>query len=99
MFVRAERQKSSCLADSSSGANVRDGRFVSICLLRQQLTKLFDRGCEIERLARTAIQAVGDEFERAMIRERTTAGLALARAEGRIGGRRKMLDASKRRCG
>ena len=29
------------------------------------------------------------EFERAMIRERTTAGLAAARAEGRIGGRRR----------
>src|SRR5271163_3568371 len=37
------------------------------------------------------------EFERAMIRERTSAGIAAARAEGRIGGRRKKLDASKRR--
>ena len=37
------------------------------------------------------------EFERAMIRERTSAGLAAARAEGRIGGRRKKLDAGKRR--
>ena len=34
------------------------------------------------------------EFERAMIRERTSAGLAAARAEGRIGGRRKKLDDS-----
>ncbi len=31
------------------------------------------------------------------IRERTSAGLAAARAEGRIGGRRKKLDAAKRR--
>jgi DNA invertase Pin-like site-specific DNA recombinase len=31
-----------------------------------------------------------------MIRERTSAGLAAARAEGGIGGRRKQLDASKR---
>jgi DNA invertase Pin-like site-specific DNA recombinase len=31
-----------------------------------------------------------------MIRERTSAGLAAARAEGRIGGRRKKLDAAKR---
>jgi DNA invertase Pin-like site-specific DNA recombinase len=31
-----------------------------------------------------------------MIRERTSAGLAAARAEGRIGGRRKKLDAGKR---
>jgi DNA invertase Pin-like site-specific DNA recombinase len=38
------------------------------------------------------------EFERAMIRERTSAGLAAARAEGRrIGGRRKKLDAGKHR--
>jgi DNA invertase Pin-like site-specific DNA recombinase len=37
------------------------------------------------------------EFERAMIRERTSAGLAAARAEGRVGGRRKKLDATKRR--
>jgi DNA invertase Pin-like site-specific DNA recombinase len=36
------------------------------------------------------------EFERAMIRERTSAGTARARAEGRIGGRRKKLDATKR---
>jgi DNA invertase Pin-like site-specific DNA recombinase len=32
-----------------------------------------------------------------MIRERTSAGLAAARGEGRVGGRRKKLDASKRR--
>ena len=37
------------------------------------------------------------EFERAMIRKRTSARLASARAEGRVGGRRKKLDASKRR--
>jgi len=32
-----------------------------------------------------------------MIRERTSAGLAVARAEGRIGGRRKRLDTAKHR--
>jgi DNA invertase Pin-like site-specific DNA recombinase len=37
------------------------------------------------------------EFERAMIRERTSAGLAAARAEGRIGGRRKKLDTGQRK--
>jgi DNA invertase Pin-like site-specific DNA recombinase len=37
------------------------------------------------------------EFERAMIPERTSAGLAAARAAGRIGGRRKKLDPAKRR--
>src|SRR5438128_3485042 len=39
---------------------------------------------------RLLMQMVGSfaEFERAMIRERTQAGLAAARAQGRIGGRR-----------
>jgi len=48
---------------------------------------------------RMMMQMVGSfaEFERAMIRERTSAGLAAARAEGRVGGRRKKLDAAKRR--
>src|SRR3984885_3962070 len=43
---------------------------------------------------RMMMQMVGAfaEFERAMIRERTSAGLAAARAEGRIGGRRKKLE-------
>ena len=48
---------------------------------------------------RMMMQMVGAfaEFERAMIRERTSAGLAAARAEGRVGGRREKLDAVKRR--
>jgi DNA invertase Pin-like site-specific DNA recombinase len=47
---------------------------------------------------RMMMQMVGSfaEFERAMIRERTSAGRAQARSEGRIGGRRKKLDAKKR---
>ena len=36
------------------------------------------------------------EFERALIRERTQAGLAAARARGRLGGRRKRLDEPQR---
>ncbi len=42
---------------------------------------------------RMMMQMVGSfaEFERAMIRERTSAGIAAARAEGRIGGRRPKL--------
>ena len=36
------------------------------------------------------------EFERAMVRERTSAGLAAARAEGRVGGRRPKLNAAQR---
>jgi len=35
------------------------------------------------------------EFERAMIRERTSAAIAAASADGRIGGRRKKLDDKK----
>ncbi len=48
---------------------------------------------------RMMMQMVGSfaEFERAMIRERTSAGIAAARAEGRVGGRRKKLDATRRR--
>src|SRR5690606_34967520 len=48
---------------------------------------------------RMMMQMVGSfaEFEREMIRERTSAGLAAARAEGRIGGRRPKLDVTKRR--
>src|SRR5689334_25423426 len=48
---------------------------------------------------RMMMQMVGAfaEFERAMIRERTSAGLAAARAEGRIGGRRKKLDSQTAR--
>ncbi len=47
---------------------------------------------------RMMMQMVGSfaEFERAMIRERTSAGIAVARAESRTGGRRKKLDAAKR---
>jgi DNA invertase Pin-like site-specific DNA recombinase len=36
------------------------------------------------------------EFERAMIRERTRAGLRAAREEGRVGGRKPKLDAQQR---
>lgn len=35
------------------------------------------------------------EFERALIRERTAAGLKIARARGRLGGRPKVLDQEK----
>ena len=47
---------------------------------------------------RMMMQMVGSfaEFERAMIRERTSAGLAEARAVGRIGGRRAKLNTDQR---
>jgi DNA invertase Pin-like site-specific DNA recombinase len=38
------------------------------------------------------------EFEANLIRERTAAGLAAAKARGRIGGRPKLLDAKQRRA-
>jgi DNA invertase Pin-like site-specific DNA recombinase len=46
---------------------------------------------------RMLMQMIGScaEFERAMIRERTLAGLAAARARGRIGGRRPKLHAEQ----
>lgn len=37
------------------------------------------------------------EFERAMIRERTKAGLDAARAEGRVGGRKPKFTAQQRK--
>jgi DNA invertase Pin-like site-specific DNA recombinase len=47
---------------------------------------------------RMMMQIVGSfaEFERAMIRERTLAGLASARSEGRVGGRRPKLKTQQR---
>ena len=47
---------------------------------------------------RMMMQMVGSfaEFERAIIRERTSAGLAQARAEGRVGGRRRKLSERQR---
>lgn len=47
---------------------------------------------------RMLMQMLGSfaEYERAMVRERTAAGLAAARAEGRVGGRRRKLTAQQR---
>ena len=47
---------------------------------------------------RMMMQMIGSfaEFERAMIRERTMAGLDQARSEGRVGGRRPKLSNSQR---
>jgi len=49
---------------------------------------------------RMMMQMVGSfaEFERAMIRARTKAGLEAARKKGRIGGRRPKLDAHQRQA-
>jgi DNA invertase Pin-like site-specific DNA recombinase len=62
----------------------------------RSLTEAIDTTTPAGRMMMQMVGAFA-EFERAMIRERTSAGLAAARAEGRIGGRRKKLDAAKRR--
>ena len=62
----------------------------------RSLTECIDTTTPAGRMMMQMVGAFA-EFERAMIRERTSAGLAAARAEGRIGGRRKKLDETKRR--
>jgi DNA invertase Pin-like site-specific DNA recombinase len=62
----------------------------------RSLTEAIDTTTPAGRMMMQMVGAFA-EFERAMIRERTSAGLAAARAEGRIGGRRKKLDNAKRR--
>src|SRR3954464_5811399 len=62
----------------------------------RSLTEDIDTTTSAGRMMMQMVAAFA-EFERAMIRERTSAGLAAARAEGRVGGRRKTLDAAKRR--
>jgi DNA invertase Pin-like site-specific DNA recombinase len=61
----------------------------------RSLTECIDTATPAGRMM---MQMVGSfaEFERAMIRERTKAGLDQARAEGRIGGRRPKLNAKQR---
>lgn len=59
------------------------------------LTEAIDTTTAAGRMMMTMIGTFA-EFERAMIRERTNAGLAAARAEGRIGGRRKKLSQAQR---
>ena len=62
----------------------------------RSITEAIDTTTPAGRMMMQMIGAFA-EFERAMIRERTSADLAAARAEGRIGGRRKKLDPAKRR--
>ena len=62
----------------------------------QSITESIDTTTPAGRMMMQMVGAFA-EFERAMIRERTSAGIAAARAEGRVGGRRKKLDAAKRR--
>jgi DNA invertase Pin-like site-specific DNA recombinase len=62
----------------------------------RSLTEAIDTTTPAGRMMMQMIGAFA-EFERSMIRERTSAGLAQARSEGRIGGRRRKLNAAKRR--
>jgi len=62
----------------------------------RSITEAIDTTTPAGRMMMQMVAAFA-EFERAMVRERTSAGLAAARAEGRIGGRRKKLNTAKRR--
>lgn len=72
------------------------------------MSKLDDRGIELSSLSESITTTNNSgrlifhlfgalaEFERNLIRERTTAGLVAARARGHRGGRPKALDPAKR---
>lgn len=62
----------------------------------RSLTEAIDTTTAAGRMMMQMVGAFA-EFERAMIRERTRAGLDAARREGRIGGRRPKLRADQRR--
>ena len=61
----------------------------------RSLTEAIDTTTPAGRMMMQMVEAFA-EFERAMIRERTGVGLAAARAEGRVGGRRPKLTADQR---
>ena len=61
----------------------------------RSLTEAIDTTTPAGRMMMQMVGAFA-EFERAMIRERTRAGLDAARQEGRIGGRRKKLRPDQR---
>ena len=61
----------------------------------RSLTEAIDTTTPAGRMMMQMVGAFA-EFERAMIRERTSAGLAQARAEGRIGGRHRKLGDKQR---
>ena len=60
----------------------------------RSLTKAIDTTTPAGRMMMSTVGAFA-EFERAMLRERTKAGLDAARLEGRIGGRRPKLSAQQ----
>lgn len=58
------------------------------------LTENIDTTTPVGRMMMQMVGSFG-EFEHAVIRKRTSAGLAATRAEGHVGGSRKNLDVSK----
>src|SRR3982751_5607452 len=62
----------------------------------RSLTEAIDTTTPAGRMMMQMVGAFA-EFERAMLKERTKAGLDAARQHGRVGGRRKKLDAGQRR--
>lgn len=66
------------------------------CVGFQSVTEAIDTTTSGGKLVFHIFAALA-EFERTLIRERTRAGLAAARARGRQGGRPKVLSAEKRR--
>jgi DNA invertase Pin-like site-specific DNA recombinase len=69
-----------------------EGRGVGI----RSLTEGFDTTTSGGKLIFHVFGALA-EFERNLIRERTMAGLEAARARGKVGGRKKKLDAKRRK--
>lgn len=61
----------------------------------RSLTEAIDTTTAAGRMMMSMLGAFA-EFERAMIRERTKAGLEAARAQGRVGGRPRKLDQGQR---
>ena len=72
------------LLHQMDGLNAREAGF-------QSLTEKIDTTTPAGRMMMQMVGAFA-EFEREMIRERTYAGLAVARSEGRIGGRKPKLS-------
>ena len=60
----------------------------------ESLTEKIETGSAAGKLVFHVFAALA-EFERGLIRERTQAGLAAARARGRAGGRKRKLDAKQ----
>jgi len=60
----------------------------------ESLTEKIDTGSASGKLVFHVFASLA-EFERNLIRERTRAGLAAARARGRLGGRKRKLDESR----